>query len=311
MHGWKNKNGFTIVELLIVVVVIAILAAITIVAYNGIQNRAKASAVQNTAVQVSKKIAIWQVDNPSQVPPSLAAAGIDTANSTSTYEYSPGTSPAWCTTVTANNISYFVSNTSTNPVAGACPGHSSNGGAVVTNYATNPRAVGGGALWGNQTPSGGTVGYQANGAQDGGSTFRVVTTASGQVRMAIPQSVGSVVIGDVVSVSVDVYSSVATQMQIEVGLTTGVYPKSGLVDVNVGWNRISGSVTATANAGVQLVQLVGASSGAPSGTVYMATRAMVTRTADPYPYADVASNGSTWAWNGTANNSTSKGTLNP
>lgn len=35
-----NRRGFTIVELLIVVVVIAVLAAITIVAYNGIQKRA-------------------------------------------------------------------------------------------------------------------------------------------------------------------------------------------------------------------------------------------------------------------------------
>jgi len=41
----QKQSGFTIVELLIVVVVIAILAAITIVAYNGIQNRAKSSAV--------------------------------------------------------------------------------------------------------------------------------------------------------------------------------------------------------------------------------------------------------------------------
>ena len=36
----KERYGFTIVELLIVIVVIAILAAITIVAYNGIQARA-------------------------------------------------------------------------------------------------------------------------------------------------------------------------------------------------------------------------------------------------------------------------------
>ena len=41
----KSKNaGFTIVELLIVIVVIGILAAITIVAFNGVQNRAKDAA---------------------------------------------------------------------------------------------------------------------------------------------------------------------------------------------------------------------------------------------------------------------------
>ena len=43
----NQARGFTIVELLIVVVVIAILAAITIVSYNGIQNRAHDTTVQS------------------------------------------------------------------------------------------------------------------------------------------------------------------------------------------------------------------------------------------------------------------------
>lgn len=37
----RKQTGFTIVELLIVIVVIGILAAITIVAYNGVQSKAK------------------------------------------------------------------------------------------------------------------------------------------------------------------------------------------------------------------------------------------------------------------------------
>lgn len=50
----KSKSGFTIVELLIVIVVIAILAAIFIVAYTGIQNRAYNTKVIAGTTQYQK-----------------------------------------------------------------------------------------------------------------------------------------------------------------------------------------------------------------------------------------------------------------
>lgn len=70
----RKDRGFTIVELLIVIVVIAILAAITIVAYNGIQNRGKASSSQSLASQVVKKASAFStVDNSGNYPANVAA----------------------------------------------------------------------------------------------------------------------------------------------------------------------------------------------------------------------------------------------
>jgi len=59
----KNKHsGFTIVELLIVIVVIAILAAITIVAYNGIQQRSRDAKRQSDINTMHKQLEIYYTD---------------------------------------------------------------------------------------------------------------------------------------------------------------------------------------------------------------------------------------------------------
>ena len=61
-NPWAQKQtGFTIVELLIVIVVIAILAAITIVAYNGIQTRAQNSTIQSDLSNLVKKLELYKV----------------------------------------------------------------------------------------------------------------------------------------------------------------------------------------------------------------------------------------------------------
>lgn len=50
----KDEKGFTIVELLIVIVVIGILAAITIVAFNGVQQRARDTTAKSDASSILK-----------------------------------------------------------------------------------------------------------------------------------------------------------------------------------------------------------------------------------------------------------------
>lgn len=59
----KQHSGFTIVELLIVIVVIAILAAITIVAYNGIQNQAYDTTIKSDLNNNAKRLQAYLVQN--------------------------------------------------------------------------------------------------------------------------------------------------------------------------------------------------------------------------------------------------------
>jgi general secretion pathway protein G len=63
MRTTRKNTGFTIVELLIVIVIIGILAAIVIVAYNGITGKANDSAVQSDLANMAKKFGIAKALN--------------------------------------------------------------------------------------------------------------------------------------------------------------------------------------------------------------------------------------------------------
>ncbi len=105
----KNKKGFTIVELLIVIVVIAVLAAITVVAYNGTQMRARDSDRASDMKALASAIELYKVDNGNYPPCGLDNGGcnatgltsllapymntmpLDPMNPTKTYSYVRGT----------------------------------------------------------------------------------------------------------------------------------------------------------------------------------------------------------------------------
>lgn len=55
----RSISGFTMVELLIVITVIAILAIISVVAYNGVQLRAKATAVAHSLEDIDNRFQTW------------------------------------------------------------------------------------------------------------------------------------------------------------------------------------------------------------------------------------------------------------
>lgn len=58
----KKYSGFTIIELLIVIVVIGILASITVVSYNGVQGRANDVAIQNDLGNIADQLEIYNAE---------------------------------------------------------------------------------------------------------------------------------------------------------------------------------------------------------------------------------------------------------
>ena len=167
MHTLKHKQqfGFTIVELLIVIVVIGILAAITIVAFNGVQNKARLTVLKSDLAQAAKTMESFKVQDSSEnYPADLAAAktaGLKGSSDT-VFQYSVNntTSPkTYCITATTQGVfgTAFYTTQTGGVNDGTCPGQSPTGTpnlianssfetassavTIRTNYAKDPSAA--------------------------------------------------------------------------------------------------------------------------------------------------------------------------
>ncbi|NTW61383.1 prepilin-type N-terminal cleavage/methylation domain-containing protein [Candidatus Saccharibacteria bacterium] len=151
-----TNSGFTIVELLVVIVVIGILAAITIVSYSSISQRATEASLKSDLSNATKQIELFKVADDSEDYPGLIddcpspASGnlclLSSNGSTYDYEVNNSSNPKAYTLIITDslgNTSYY-SNSGSAPIAGL-PSISCETGYIVVpgsaTYGTNDFCV--------------------------------------------------------------------------------------------------------------------------------------------------------------------------
>lgn len=299
MRGGEERDGFTIVELLIVVVVIAILAAITIVAYNGIRNQATSSSVRAAANQFGKKIQAFAVTNAGQVPAEssfITDLSLPAQSSTNTYDYFVNSlQNRFCFSVTDTLKSLsFAYTDAGQSVEGRC----------VKNLISNPsfETLSSGSVVGLTPSSRSTVTSSTSQAIYGARSALVVPTYSTNDTFA-----------DIANWGVQADTTYAISLSYTLTSATSSIPRFrfniGNVDrqstgVNVpGTHTLNWTYAVGSSASVNFLRIMpGGLQGDPG--IY-ADGLMVTQTPDVYKYGDGDMPG--WAWVGAPHASPSFG----
>lgn len=109
---YSTKEGFTIVELLVVIVVIGILAAVAIVSYNAIHQKAIGASLSSDLSGASTRLKMYQIEN--MAYPTLINSCPTPAVGNICLKFSPGNILSYSVVNTANPQTYSLTATNTN-----------------------------------------------------------------------------------------------------------------------------------------------------------------------------------------------------
>lgn len=174
----KYQPAFTIVELLVVIVVIGILAAITIVSYTGISQSAIKATLLSDLSSASKELKLFQVIN-DNYPQTIRCDAVD-SNINKCLKSSPGNSFDYSYNNSSNPETFTLDATNTNSYTYRVTDNSDPGPTTdITAIAaiTGTKAVGSVLTAGAITPAAATISYQWQNATTSGGTYSDIAGA--------------------------------------------------------------------------------------------------------------------------------------
>ena len=297
--GNTSSKAFTVVELLIVIVIVAILATLVIVAYNGIQNRARTAGLQS-----DMNVAVKIVENARTTSGTLLypfdqtaaqAGGLDPSV---TYVNS-ATLGGFCVTKTVAAVTYMATSSNRAPHTGP--------GCTLVNFITNPTFEGGTTVGWSTGVNGTITATTANGAATG--TFSTLVThantTAGNAYIADPIST---TVGKQYSITYAVKSvsgSPILSASIRNGAIGGSIPADSTaqsITPSTSFTRYTSTFTAENATTYFMIDITGTT----SGQSFALDSVMATEGVNAIAYIDPLTNPAAWSWV-TANNSTSTG----
>lgn len=317
----RKTYGFTIVELAIAIVVVAILVAITIVAYDAAQNRSAENALKADLQTASNQLGLALLRGegyPSNLPDNLRGGNTDLDYSSDGRTY--------CITASSarDGITPYHITQEGVITEGVC-GTSGGGGdpgpgpepepepIIIANLHENPSIEVGQSSFGS--PNGSAIARVTERAHTGNASLRV-TMPGGRSSTNVGALILQRDVGDFFEpnttyiVSTYVYVPTGTvNVSLSVqgnGWASRVNPSGNSTAVKNSWARIYNIFTTSNSGRVNLFVLNGSSTPAHN-TQFWLDSVMVSKGDEVYPYADGSSPG--WSWSGTPWTSSSQGPI--